>query len=170
MSQRSPELFARIGPVALRAVITDFYERLFSDVMIGFLFAGKDRARLIQKEWELTARFLGADIPYTGRPMRMAHAASPIFGGHFERRLQILRETLADHAVDPEVIRVWIDHQLALRSQITVDRGSECKDSGVELPPASVLERTEAPVITTQPAVPPAPLAERGLIRLGRKP
>lgn len=169
MSQRSPELFARIGPAALRTVITDFYQRLFSDVMIGFLFAGKDRARLIQKEWELTARFLGADIPYTGRPMRMAHAASPIFGGHFERRLQILRETLAEHAVDPEVVRVWIEHQLALRSQITVDRGSECKDSGVELPPAGVIERTEAPA-TTQPAVPAAPLAERGLVRLGRKP
>lgn len=171
MSQRSPELFARIGPAALRTVIADFYQRLFDDVMIGFLFVGKDRARLIQKEWELTARFLGADIPYTGRPMRMAHAASPIFGGHFERRLQLLRETLADHAVDPEVAQVWIDHQLALRSQITVDRGSECKDSGVELAPSQVVERAEAPLAaTTQPAVPAAPLAERGLIRLGRKP
>jgi len=126
---RDPALFDRIGPAALRAVIVDFYERVFRDVMIGFLFEGKDRQRLIDKEYELTARFLGADVAYTGRPMREAHARSPILGGHFERRLEILRQTLATHAIDPEVVTAWIDHTLALRPQITPDRGSECKDS-----------------------------------------
>jgi truncated hemoglobin YjbI len=126
-------LFAKIGETKLRAVLTDFYDRVFRDVMIGFLFAGKDRQRLIDKEYEFTAQLLGADIAYTGRPMRVAHARSPIFGGHFERRLQILRETLRDHAVDPEVTAAWIDHSYALRPQITRDQGSECKDTGVKL-------------------------------------
>ena len=124
-----PDLFARIGAGPLRAVIEDFYRRLFDDVMIGFLFEGKDRQRLIDKEYELTARFLGGDVAYTGRPMREAHARSPILGGHFERRLELLRQTLAAHAVDPEVVTMWIDHTLALRPQITPDKGSECKDS-----------------------------------------
>jgi hemoglobin len=116
----------------LRAVITDFYDRVFADVMIGFLFQGKAKARLIQLEWELASRMLGAsDVVYTGRPMRVAHAQSPIFGGHFERRLQILRETMRDHGVDPEVQRVWLEHSQALRSQITKDQGSECKDTSV---------------------------------------
>lgn len=192
MSSGSPELFARIGPVRLRAVIVDFYQRVFDDVMIGFLFVGKDRQRLIDKEWELAARMLGAPVAYTGRPMKMAHAGSPIFGGHFERRLQILRETLAEHDIDEEVGRVWIEHQQALRSQITADRGSECKDSGVaaELgqhaaaagavsevggvltaaPPAqaaglaALLEGEGAPLPQARPAV------ESALVRLGRKP
>ena len=125
-----PALFDRIGAEKLRAVIEDFYARIFDDVMIGFLFAGKDRRRLIDKEYELTARLLGAPgVTYTGRPMREAHARSPILGGHFERRLEILRQTLAAHAVDPEVVASWIDHTLALRAQITPDKGSECKDS-----------------------------------------
>jgi truncated hemoglobin YjbI len=124
-----PALFEKIGPERLRAVIADFYDRLFGDVMIGFLFAGKDKQRLIAKEYELTARFLGAGVAYTGRPMREAHARSPILGGHFERRMEILRQTLAAHAVDPDVATSWIEHQLALRPQITPDRGSECKDS-----------------------------------------
>ena len=116
----------------LREVIADFYDRVFADVMIGFLFQGKDKARLIQLEWELASRMLGAtDVKYTGRPMRVAHAQSPIFGGHFERRLQILRETMRDHGVDPEVRRVWLEHSQALRSQITKDQGSECKDTSV---------------------------------------
>jgi hemoglobin len=131
MTKGSPALFAKIGEATLREVVTDFYSRIFGDVMIGFLFEGKDRQHLIDREYEFTASFLGGDVKYTGRPMRVAHAASPIFGGHFERRLQILRETLRDNAVDPDVQRAWIDHTLALRDQITPDKGSECKDTAV---------------------------------------
>ncbi|HTJ42168.1 MAG TPA: group 1 truncated hemoglobin [Kofleriaceae bacterium] len=126
-------LFDRIGADKLRAVVDDFYRRIFGDEMIGFLFQGKDRARLADKEYEFTARFLGADLPYTGRSMPEAHARSPILGGHFERRLQILRNTLADHDVDEEVVRAWIDHTISLRAQVTKARGSEC-DHEVPLP------------------------------------
>jgi hemoglobin len=136
--ERGPELFAKIGEQKLREVITDFYSRVFGDIMIGFLFEGKNRQHLIDREYEFTASFLGADVKYTGRPMRTAHAQSPIFGGHFERRLQILRETLRDHAVDPHVQKVWIDHTLALRAQITPDKGSECKDTAVGAAPRLV--------------------------------
>jgi hemoglobin len=143
-------LFDRIGAEALRAVLTDFYGRVFGDVMIGFMFQGKDRRHLIDREYELTAALLGAPgVTYTGRPMRAAHAQHTIFGGQFERRLQILRETLRDHAVDPDVQQAWIDHQLALRGQITRDQGSECKD------PAE-----PKPAVLADPARP---------IKLGRK-
>jgi hemoglobin len=135
---RSPALFAKIGGDELRAVLGDFYRRVFDDVMIGFMFAGKDRQRLIDKEWELVAALLGAPgVTYTGKPMRDAHARLAIFGGQFERRLQILRETLRDHAVDPDVQHAWIDHALALRGQITRDRGSECEDADPPPPPPS---------------------------------
>lgn len=132
---RGPELFARIGHEKLRAVIADFYDRIFADVMIGFLFQGKNKQTLIDREYEFTANLLGADVKYTGRPMRTAHANSPIFGGHFERRLQILREAMRDHAVDAEVQQVWLDHSYALRDQITTDKGSECKDTSVVATP-----------------------------------
>ena len=132
-------LFDRIGEAALRAVITDFYGRVFADVMIGFMFHGKDRAHLIDREYELTAALLGAPgVTYRGRPMRAAHAQHTIFGGQFDRRLQILRDTLRDHAVDPEVGKAWIDHQLALRGQITRDRGSECDDTAAARPKLAI--------------------------------
>jgi hemoglobin len=151
---KTSALFDRIGAEALRAVITDFYSRVFPDVMIGFMFQGKDRQHLIDREYELTAALLGAPgVTYTGRPMRTAHAAHTIFGGQFERRLQILRETLADHAVDAEVAAAWIAHQLALRSQITRDRGSECDDSRASVPKLAVA----------------APDEPNRVIKLGRK-
>lgn len=117
---------ARLG-----AVVEDFYDRVIGDVMIGFLFRGKDRARLVALETAFTARMLGArHLAYEGRPMREAHAASPILGGHFERRQQILREVLADHDV-PEVVRdAWLSHNASLRSQVTGDVGTECGDGG----------------------------------------
>jgi hemoglobin len=132
-------LFDKIGGDQLRAVITDFYDRVFADVMIGFMFQGKPKQHLIDREWEFTASFLGApDAKYTGRPLRTAHANHTIFGGHFERRLQILRETMRDHAVDPEVQQSWIDHTNALRGQITRDKGSECKDTGEDRPKLAI--------------------------------
>lgn len=119
-------LLDRIGEEKLREVLADFYDRVFDDVMIGFLFAGKDKQRLIDKEWELTARMLGGDVAYTGRPMREAHARVPILGGHFDRRLKILEETLDDHGVDAEVRAAWLAHTVKLRPQVTADAGSEC--------------------------------------------
>jgi hemoglobin len=154
MSERGPELFAKIGEAGLRAVVTDFYSRIFGDVMIGFLFEGKNRQHLIDREVEFTAGFLGGDMKYTGRSMREAHAKSPIFGGHFERRLEILRQTLRDNQVDPDVQKAWIDHTLALRAQITTDKGSECKDTSV----------TEAKLAIAKPAVNPD-----ARIKLGRR-
>jgi hemoglobin len=140
-------LFERIGDAGLRAVLTDFYGRVFSDVMIGFMFRGKDRQHLIDREYELTAALLGAPgVTYTGRPMRVAHAQHTIFGGQFERRLQILRETLRDHAVDPEVQQAWIDHQLALRGQITRDRGSECDDTAAAAPRLAFAPDPDRPI------------------------
>lgn len=147
-------LFDQIGPAALRAVITEFYARVFADVMIGFMFRGKDRQHLIDREYELTAALLGAPgVTYTGRPMRAAHAQHTIFGGQFERRLQILRETLRDHAVAPDVQQAWINHQLSLRSQITRDAGSECTDTAAAGPKLAI-------AVPDDPARP---------IKLGRK-
>jgi hemoglobin len=123
---RDSTLFDRLGGERLRAVIEDFYRRVFDDVMIGFMFAGKDRARLIEKEYELAAKMLGADIRYSGRPMPAAHARVPITGGHFDRRTQILRETLAAHDVPAEIRDAWLGHVEALREQLTADRGSDC--------------------------------------------
>jgi hemoglobin len=140
-------LFDRIGEAGLRAVLTDFYGRVFGDVMIGFMFRGLDRQHLIDREYELTAALLGArDVTYRGRPMRVAHARHTIFGGQFERRLQILRETLRDHAVDPDVQQAWIDHQLALRGQITRDRGSECDDTAATAPRLAVAGDPDRPI------------------------
>lgn len=125
----SEALYDKIGQDKLRAVVVDFYQRVFDDVMIGFLFIGKNRQRLIDMECSFTARFLGANTAYLGKSMRDAHRKTPIMGGHFDRRLQILRETLRDHQVDEAVRDSWIEHQIRLRAQVTTDAESQCTDT-----------------------------------------
>lgn len=147
---RDPTLFERIGGERLRAVIEDFYRRVFADVMIGFMFAGKDRARLVDKECEFAAKLLGADVRYTGRSMPEAHARVPITGGHFDRRTQILRDVLAAHDVPADVQAAWLAHVDALRPQLTADQGSDCDHDA-----AAARTRTDA--------------SPSGPLRLGRK-
>ncbi len=167
--------FERIGGDRLRAVLEDFYDRVFADPMIGFLFQGSDRARLIDKEWELAATMLGGEVRYTGRPMRQAHARAPILGGHFERRQKLLRDTLDSHGVPSDVTETWLRHNEKLRPQVTADAGSGCdhersdqrlRDEARRLPIAS---GTSAPS-ELDASRPPSPRGGENLLKIGRFP
>lgn len=119
--------FERLGgEQGLRAVIDDFVDRVFDDVMIGFHFGAASRDRIKAKEYEFAARHLGAPVDYTGRPLADAHGTHRILGGQFVRRLTILAETLRDHDAPAEVIEAWLAHNEQLRDQITGDPGSSC--------------------------------------------
>lgn len=120
--------FERIGEARLRAIIRDFVRRVATDPMIGFFFAKVDLARLEEKEYEHAAEHLGAEgVTYGGKPLAAAHGPHRIFGGQFARRKEILRQVLAEHGVDEETQRAWLDHVESLRAQITRDPGSECR-------------------------------------------
>jgi hemoglobin len=116
------------GQFQLLAIIDDFVERVCADTMIGFFFSRIDRTRLKRMEYEHAARFLGADIAYTGRALDDAHRRHPILGGHFARRRQILKQTLERHAVPGPILEAWLAHQDALRAQITRDEITQCND------------------------------------------
>jgi hemoglobin len=119
--------FERLGGEwALRAIINEFVEEMVNDAMIGFFFRGVDVHRLRDKEYEMTARFLGAQIPYTGKGLREAHAPHPIMGGQFDRRRQILVEAMQRHRVPEDVARTWLEHVDALRGVITRDARGAC--------------------------------------------
>lgn len=114
------------GEVKLRAVIDDFVDRVFGDLMIGFFFRNADRARIKEMEYQLAANFLGGPVTYQGRPLDQAHAKHPIMGGHFARRRQILKETLDAHGLPDDVKKLWLDHTDALRPLITPARDAGC--------------------------------------------
>lgn len=125
MSQ--PSLFDALGGEAvLRPLISRFVDRMFDDIMIGYLFRAADRERVKSKEYEFAARHLGARIEYTGRPLADAHRAHRVTGGQFMRRLQILKETLVAFQAPPAVSTHWIEHTLGLQADITNNALDQC--------------------------------------------
>jgi hemoglobin len=116
------------GEPALRAIVDDFVDRCFDDTMIGFLFRRASRERIKRFEYEHAAEVLGGPGAYGGRPLDEAHRRHRILGGQFDRRLQILRETLDAHGVPPEVRDGWLAEQRRLRHLITADPDSNCRD------------------------------------------
>jgi hemoglobin len=116
------------GEAALEGIIDDFVDRCFDDVMIGFFFRRANRDRIKRLEHELAVSHLGGDEVYTGRSIQEAHGRHPILGGHFSRRIQLLRETLEEHGV-PEDVRVrWIAHDEGQRSLVTGRPDESCND------------------------------------------
>jgi hemoglobin len=123
----SETLYEKIGGEArLSQIIDTFIDRVFSDRMIGFFFRNADKARIKEMEFQFTAKFLGAEMEYKGRPLDEVHAKHPIMGGQFMRRLQLLRETLEIYEVPAEVREAWLSHTEGLRPLITQDAGSDC--------------------------------------------
>jgi len=124
--------FDRLGGAqALRAIIAEFVDRLMHDPMIGFYFQNTSAQRLTDKEYEHAAAALGAPIVYSGRPISSTHRPLKIPGGHFDRRLQILRNLLAERGVPSDIQAQWLTDQQSLRRQVTADPPGECRP-GVE--------------------------------------
>ena len=114
------------GEPALRRIVDRFVDRIFDDVMIGYLFRAADRERVKAKEYELAAAQLGASVVYTGRPLREAHQPHRIKGGEFMRRLQILKDVLAEERAPASVVEHWLRHTESLRAAVTVGGPDEC--------------------------------------------
>jgi hemoglobin len=124
-----PSAYERIGAEpGVRRIIDEFVDRIFDDIMIGFFFRDANRDRIKELEFQHACEFLGGPQRYRGRPLREAHARHPIMGGHFGRRLQILRQVLAKHGVPGEIAQAWVDHNLALQGEVTQQALGECID------------------------------------------
>jgi hemoglobin len=115
------------GEPRVRAVLQSLYDKLFADPMVGFLFAGKDKAHIVEQQLVFTCAFLGGPQRYTGKPLPEAHASLPLLAGHFDRRHRLLEQTLAEENVPPEVARVWLRIDESLRPSVLA-AGEEARE------------------------------------------
>jgi hemoglobin len=121
MSDEQQSAFERIGrEPGLRAIIDDFIDRVFDDVLIGFFFRNASKDRVKKFEYQHASEFLGGPDVYAGRPLRALHENHPIMGGHFSRRLTILRQVLAAHGVPEDIAAAWLEHNAALRGEVVL--------------------------------------------------
>ena len=114
------------GEAKLRSIVNTFVDRMFDDMMIGYLFRSVRRERIKEKEFEHAAEHLGAGSAYAGKPLDTAHRPHRIRGGQFMRRFEILRTTLEELGAPERVKKHWLEKTLELRPLITDDEGGRC--------------------------------------------
>jgi len=111
--------FDRLGGAeGVAQVMTRLVDRMFTDFVIGFLFEGRDRDRILMHEIELASAHLGGPAAYSGRPIGAVHRPLRIHRGHFHRRVAILRKVLTELDVPADVIERWIAHDDSLESVV----------------------------------------------------
>jgi truncated hemoglobin YjbI len=115
------------GEERVRAILQSLYDKLFDDPIVGFLFAGKDKARIVEQQLAFTCRFLGGPHSYEGKPLPEAHAPLPLLPGHFDRRHRLLEQTLDEQNVPVEVKRWWLKIDQSLRQSVLA-AGEEARD------------------------------------------
>jgi len=106
------------GQAKVRAILAALYDRLFEDRMVGFLFEGKDKTRIVELQTAFTCGFLGGPERYEGKPLPQAHACLPLLPGHFDRRHWLLEQVLVEHGVPEEVRLAWLRIDEALRPSV----------------------------------------------------
>lgn len=112
------------GDDSLRGHINAFVDRMFADWVIGFVFDGKDRDRIVHLEAQHAAAVLGGPKRYEGRSLAVAHRPLRINRGQFRRRLALLQTVLRERGVDPAIIERWVAIDSQLEAVIT--DGSDC--------------------------------------------
>jgi truncated hemoglobin YjbI len=116
------------GEQGVRRVLRALYDELFEDVMVGFLFAGKDKEKIVEQQVWFTARFLGGPQDrYHGRPLPEAHASLPLLPGHFDRRHHLLREILVKQGVAAHVREAWLRIDQNLKTSV-LKSGAEARE------------------------------------------
>ncbi|HEY3820417.1 MAG TPA: group 1 truncated hemoglobin [Polyangiaceae bacterium] len=116
-----------LGEAKIRAILQALYDQLFVDVIVGFLFEGKDKAHIVEQQVLLTCSFLGGPQRYTGKPLPEAHAALPLLPGHFDRRHHLLATILEQYGVPDEVRQTWLRIDQSLRPSVLA-AGGEARD------------------------------------------
>lgn len=107
------------GPDRLREILAVFYDRLLADSIVGFFFAGKDLAKVIDGQHAFLMRAFQETERFHGIHPSKAHVdLAPILRGHFDRRLMLLRETLVADGVHAADISAWIKVEEGMRRLI----------------------------------------------------
>lgn len=105
-----------LGEGRLDAMLTEFYDELFADVIVGFLFLPHDKAELIASQGRWLRGHLGDRAgSWTGGSIRTVHQHLPILPGQFDRRHYILKQLLERWEVPAHVRDEWLRLDAALR-------------------------------------------------------
>ncbi len=98
------------GKDSFQKIITIFYDRLFADPIVGFIFSPHEKNKLIVSQMGWLSSTLGdRSGTYEGKNLRVAHQDLAITSGQFNRRHTILAELLDEFVIPEHVKEAWLN-------------------------------------------------------------
>ncbi len=120
-------LYEQIGADFIRAALTEFYQRAFSDMIIGHFFFGKDIAHITEQQIAFATGMLGGPRLYRGKALGAAHLDLKLRPPHFGRRQVLMYEVLSGMGLDAELCQGWLSLEEQLRSVVMPARAAVAK-------------------------------------------
>jgi len=107
------------GEAGLQRILEVFYRRMHADPMLGYFFDGKDLPSISSKQAEFILMAAGLRSKFEGKGPASAHTAlPPIYSGHFDRRLVLLKEVLEAEGLPIESIETWVRFEESFRAAV----------------------------------------------------
>ena len=118
-----------LGVGQLEPMIREFYDTLFDDVLVGFLFTPHDKESLVASQMRWLRAHLGdRSGSWDGGSIRALHEHLPILAGHFDRRHYVLRQLLQRWDVPAHVQDEWLRLDESLRP-LVINLGAAAADA-----------------------------------------
>lgn len=112
-------LYARIGGrEVVEAVVSDFYERVFSDPLLEPYFENVDREALYAHQVQFISAVSGGPVSYDGDDMQRAHEGMGITEAAFDRVATYLAEALRENGVAADDVDAILDEVGALEPDV----------------------------------------------------
>lgn len=116
---QSQTIYARIGGrEAVESVVSDFYERVFSDSLLEPYFEGVDREALYAHQVQFISAVAGGPVSYDGADMQAAHEGMGITEEAFGRVATYLAEALRENGVSEDDVDAILDEVGALEPDV----------------------------------------------------
>ena len=119
-------LYSQVGgEAAVRAVVSEFYNRVLSDQALAPYFRHKQRKGLEEAQVQFFTQALGGPKIYQGRSMADAHRNLHITARNFDRVAVHLQETLESLGVEPDHIDTIMNTVAPLKGDIVNENATD---------------------------------------------
>lgn len=120
------------GP-GLRAVLEDFYTRVYADERLAPFFEAVPKERAIQKQYAFMSSLFTGEATYMGDRPRNAHHWMVISDDLFDHREKLMEEALRRFGLREDLVRTWLAIDELYRKQIVKRRPRPRRVSGVQI-------------------------------------
>ena len=115
-------LFDALGGLpVLQQVHKIFYDKIYAHPWLKQFFAGHNQQAIENRQTAFMGEKMGGPLEYWGKHPKMAHRHMYITQELFDLRQQLLRESLLEAQVPPDLIPRWLKIDAAFKPVIVKD-------------------------------------------------